>query len=380
MASTWAFWLLAILPGLLHPLLLWIYFLRFRERKDLIKVLLDRSVASGSASNRGEREKQKEEWKDKLDLNVPSFVAPVTITSLISIAGVVVIFDKHFGSANLLGLPTALFDYTRTIPTLAASAGFAGAYVWGLYDFVDRFRILSLPPSALHMIWFRLILGAVLGNFTEQLKAPNFAPVMAFALASLPVPSLLKWMQDFASQRFAIGGPVTPQPPKWELVQGLTPDIIDRLYEAGVTSMAHLGNQDPIRLLRGTNIAWRNILDMMDQAYLASYVGDSIDKLRCKGIRGSIEMAIFWQRGMSNDDRTSSDAAALVKSLAPDLGKDEVAVRNLARNLWEDPQVDRIWSLWWDRDEAGRPAAGTETGARADGKRDEAQAAPNREL
>ena len=32
--------------------------------------------------------------------------------------------------------------------------GLRGApYIWGLYDFVDRFRTLSLPAGALHMIW-----------------------------------------------------------------------------------------------------------------------------------------------------------------------------------------------------------------------------------
>ena len=362
MDSAVIFWLLALLPGLLHPFLLFIYFRRFDERKRLIALLLDRSVKSGPPAAMPERWKQHEEWQSRLDLNGTAYVLPVVITSLLSVVGAVVIFDRYFAGHNYFGLPAAVFDFTVKIPTLAAIAGFVGAYVWGLYDFVDRFRILSLPPSALHMIWFRIVLGAVLGAFSEQIIVKDFAPFFAFALASIPVPSLLKWVQDTASQRFAIGGQTPVVPPQWELVQGLTPDIISRLNEAGVSSVAHLGNQDPVRLMRSTNIEWRNVLDMMDQAYLASYVGKDIEKLRAKGIRGSIEMGTVYQRFRDPDPRRSSNAAEVMKSLAADLGIDEASVQNLARNLWADPQVDRIWSLWFDRD--GQAGAEDESGNR----------------
>ncbi|HLK67819.1 MAG TPA: hypothetical protein VKU19_30515 [Bryobacteraceae bacterium] len=349
-SGTAIFWALAILPGLLHPFLLLIYFIRFRERKTLIDLLLNRSTRSTGGPRQSERARRKEEWQGRIDLDLPTYLLPTVIASLISIAAAVVMVSLH-DPTNQLRLSGPLLAYTK-LATPAAVAGFAGAYVWGLSDFVDRFRILSLPASSLHMIWFRMLLGPVLGGYAQQLIAKDFAPVLVFALASIPVPALLKWMQDIATQRFAIGAPGAAVPPQWELVQGLTPDIVARLNEAGVTSTAHLGNQDPVSLLRKTNIEWRNILDMMDQAYLASYVGTNIDKLRARGIRGAIEMAIIWQRLTSTDTVVRDDADSLIKSIAVDLGKEESGVRNLIQNLWEDPQVERIWSMWYDRDES----------------------------
>jgi hypothetical protein len=355
LASTVLFWALALIPGLLHPLLLWIYNIRFGERKSLVARLLERSgTGDGSVPVRRAGLKQKEEWEGRLDLGLRTFVPPVCISALISTAAAVVILAAHLPN-NDLRLPPSLLAFAK-LATPAAIAGFAGAYVWTIYDFVDRFRTLSLPAGALHMIWFRLLLGPILGGYAAQLLNKDFAPVFSFALASIPVASLFKWMQDTASQKFSIGSQSSSVPPKWELVQGLTQDIVARLNEVGVSSVAHLANQDPVNLLRLTNIEWRNILDMMDQAYLATYVDDAIGKLRAKRIRGAIEMAVLCERIKHGDAATSANALAVIQSIAPDLGKDEASVRNLVQNLAEDPQVQRIWSLWWQPDVGDRPS------------------------
>jgi hypothetical protein len=345
LAATLVFWTMAIIPGLLHPFLFCIYYIQFGKRKELVARLLERSARrSDSVVRQRAGLRQKQEWQGRLDLALASYIFPILIASVISIAATVVMLSLNV-QTNVLRLSPLLWEYTR-IATPAAVAGFAGAYIWGLYDIVDRFRTLSLLPAALHMIWFRLLLGPVMGAYAQQLLAKDFAPVMAFALASIPVPSLLKWMQDTAAQRFAIGGAAQVVSPKWELVQGLTPDIISRLNEAGVSSIAHLGNQDPVRLLRLTNIDWRNILDMMDQAYLATYIDDGINKLRARGIRGAIEMAVLWDRLHDADAVTSAGALAVIQAIGTDLGKEETGVTNLVENLSEDPQVQRVWSLW----------------------------------
>jgi hypothetical protein len=91
---------------------------------------------------------------------------------------------------------------------------------------------------------------------------------------------------------------------------------------------------------------------MMDQAYLVIYIGEDIKKTRPKGIRGAIEGAVLWGRFVRGDPETRAYAEALMTSLAKDLEIELADVKNLLRNLWEDPQVDLIWSLWFERDEA----------------------------
>src|SRR3569832_241641 len=90
--STLLFWALAVIPGLLHPLLLWIYNIRFGERKSLVARLLARSgTGDGSVPVRREGLKQKEEWEGRLDLGLRTFVPPVCLSALISVAAMVVI-------------------------------------------------------------------------------------------------------------------------------------------------------------------------------------------------------------------------------------------------------------------------------------------------
>jgi len=129
----------------------------------------------------------------------------------------------------------------------------------------------------------------------------------------------------------------------WGMIQGLTPDIVDRLKEAGVSSAAHLANDDPIRLLRVTNIEWKNILDMIDQAYLALYVGDSISALRPLGIRGAVEMAELYRRRQHRGDPLPAPSGEVADALK--IGTE--AVTNLARNLAHDPVVTFLNRLWF---------------------------------
>jgi len=291
----------------------------------------------------------RQEWKNKLVLDLPGYLYRTAIASVLTASGTLFVLAR-FDSAQS-PLPSALVRIAGMAPP-AAVAGFVGAYLWSLYDLVDRFRVLNLPVGAVHVVWFRLLLGPLLGTYAQQLGifGTNFAPIAIFMIMAFPVADITKWLRDLASQRFSIGGPPPTAPPLWELIQGLTPDVISRLNEVGISNVAHLANQDPVNLLSRTNLEWRNVLDMMDQAYLVTYVEKNIEKLRIKGIRGSIEGAILWARLHSNDPTTKTDAAALIQSLAIDIGITENGVKNLLQNLWEDPQVDLIWSLWFDRD------------------------------
>ena len=67
--------------------------------------------------------------------------------------------------------------------------------------------------------------------------------------------------------------------------------MIDRLNEAGISNVQQLAFTDPLRLLVRTNLDWKVILDLVDQAFLALYVGAKIVELRSLGIRGAVELS-----------------------------------------------------------------------------------------
>lgn len=349
--ATVTFWLLAIMPGLLHPAVLYVYFQRFGARKTVLLSLIDRK-RTGAGRLTSTRD-QMVEWRQRLDLDLLAYMLPAAMCSLLSAGAGIVILSLH-DPGNQLHLSTGVKNLMASAQP-SVVAGFAGAFVWGMYDFVDRFRILNLSPAALQMTWFRLLLGPVLGYYIQFVVKDTLGPFLAFAVATLPVPDVAEWVRDKARSTLSMTASQAAAP-RWELLQGLTPDMVPRLIEADVSSVAHLANQDPINLLRRTNVEWRNVLDMMDQAYLCTYVDDKLPRLRSRGIRGAIEMAILHGRLQSDDLNARKESEDLVKALMADLGTDEASVRNLARNLYEDPQVDLVWTLWYERDESqGQP-------------------------
>jgi hypothetical protein len=163
----------------------------------------------------------------------------------------------------------------------------------------------------------------------------------------LPIREVLESLRDVARRAFGSdrAHPI-PEEASWSLIQGATPDIVERLDEADVTSIAALASQNPMALMKRTNIQWRALLDLMDQAILVTYVSDKIAPLRTIGIRGAIEAGILYLRTANPADTL---AAATLQKVADILDEGRLAsAQNLVRNLAEDAQVRLLWELWFD--------------------------------
>ena len=99
-----------------------------------------------------------------------------------------------------------------------------------------------------------------------------------------------------------------------------------------------------------TNLDWKTVLDLIDQAILFDYSGPNGASLRTIGIRGSIELATTEGDLRSQDDAVVAEAKKLVTVIATKLGQDEAGVRNLVNNAFEDIQVNLLWDLWADEE------------------------------
>jgi hypothetical protein len=350
-------WILAAVSGLIYPTLACAYFLQYGRRKAEVRQLLeisDLTSAYVAAFHRPPKEKSTEskEQANKvlnnvLDLNGKAWVIPLAICMLVAAAGTGVCListGRPFG-------PVSLETWIGRNVSPYAIAGFAGGYVWGLYDLLERFTIFNWTPASIHWLYFRLVLGPILGGYLALLFNPNIGPFVAFAVAAFPASTVRNWLRVWVRDKLSLPDPTESDvKPMWGMIQGLTPNIVDRLKEAGVSSAAHLANDDPIRLLRVTNIEWKNILDMMDQAYLTLYVGDSVSALRPLGIRGAVEMAELYRRRQHRGDPLPAPSGEVADALK--IGTE--AVTNLARNLAHDPVVTFLNRLWFGPLEHGR--------------------------
>jgi hypothetical protein len=346
-------WLVVISAAVVYPLLVVAYFARFKQHRDEIVDVLKANKETAEVYARAykfrsvEAKASEERWRQLVDLEGESYILPLFLLAVSS--GTWGLICAAHMAVGLGHKSSEAFNLLARVP-LGVITGFGGAYIWGLYDSLERFRILNWTPTSLYSTWVRLLVGAVLGDWATVVVKDDYASLFAFAVGTFPVETTRKWLQGIAIQRAGISQDKgTEQGPSWSLLQGATPQVIERLAEADVTTPAHLANVDPVTIFARTNIGWRNVLDLMDQAFLAIYIGDKIEKVRVAGIRGSIEMAFVWERLHSADAAVVEAAQRTVQALVEAVGVQESAVLNLIRNLDEDPQVDLLWSLWFER-------------------------------
>jgi hypothetical protein len=285
------------------------------------------------------------------------YVFPVFELALLNWAAVVIVLVR----AGFSMVPHELQLILAKIPPESLAA-LGGAAIWGMYDSVQRFQVIDLSPASLHYLALRIILTPVIAPlmgaaFSEPLKL-----LIAFAIGAFPVQTILDFIKGQARSKLQFTGQAEPvEPPTLNKLQGMTPSMLQRLENEGFEGVQHAAGADPFKLLLKTNIEWKVILDIIDQAILFDYIGDNMALLRPLGIRGSIEIATI-QQGLT-DQSTHDDAMKLVAVIAGVLKQDQAGVLNLIRNAYEDVQVNLIWALWGET-KLEAPPEGKETGDR----------------
>jgi hypothetical protein len=282
------------------------------------------------------------------------YLFPLFELALLNWAAVTIILVK----AGFPMLPGDLQHILAKIPPESLAA-VGGASLWGMYDSVERFQSIDLSPASLHYLALRLLLTPVIAYpvgmpFTDAAKL-----LVALAIGAFPVQTLLDFLKGQARSKLQLTGQPEPvEQPTLSKLQGMTPGMLQRLQSEGFEGAEHVAGADPFKLLLKTNLEWKVILDIIDQAILYDYVGDSIALLRPLGIRGSIEIATIKQSLDNSAER--DEAMKLVGAIAAVLKQDQTGVLNLIRNASEDVQVNLIWALWGETQI--EPEPGTEAG------------------
>ena len=270
---------------------------------------------------------------------------PLAILVLVSVIAMVIVLTR---AGFDLGLPDLLSKQIHSLG-LNVIAGLGGAFIWGTYDALRRYETIDLAPADLHYISLRLVLAPILAPMVTAAFTDSLQPVLAFGVGAFPVATLLNFIKGQARTKLNITGLSEPaEGPTLQYLQGITPTMLQRLKDSGFESVEHLAGADPIKMLLKTNIEWKVILDLMDQAILFGYVGEKIAKLRPLGIRGAIELATIQNSLESGEVQEAQRARNLVSYAAKVLEQDESAVLNMIVETYEDVQVNFLWSLWGD--------------------------------
>jgi len=194
-----------------------------------------------------------------------------------------------------------------------------------------------------------MLVAATLAPMVSGAFAESLRPLIAFAVGLFPTKEIFDFVRGQARKNLNLTISAQPtEKPNLHKLQGASEAMVGRLIDEGIESAAQLASYDPIKLLLRTNLQWKTILDIIDQAILFDYFGDKCEQLREFGIRGSIELASLHDDLADDDASIRAECGQLVARIASRLDVDEAAVRNAIRNAYEDIQVELLWDLWGD--------------------------------
>jgi hypothetical protein len=354
-------WFLALVPALIYPCICWAYWLTIKHKRAVINQILGtnqaRELYKRAYAPTAEPQHDPFSTLFGVTYHLPSYLMAIGLNMFFVFLGVQAslayyelptIFPEQYAAA-LRGAP------------LSMVAGLAGAYIWGVYETLRRYWSAELSSISLHFIWVRLMLFAVFGPVVEAVVKAEFAVLVAFAAAFLPLEVLVGFFGSQARQRLNIEAG-QGEKPTLEKLQGCTRAVIDRLSDEGIDSVSRLAYADPVRLLLRTNFEWKVILDMVDQAALYIYIGDKIDQLRPLGIRSGMELTDTFDL-IESDDLTPEEGRVLLSSIAQKLGMDELATRNLMFAIEGDAHFQFVRELWAKGSASHVAAAADEPGA-----------------
>jgi hypothetical protein len=349
------YWLAAVLPSLPFLLIYLAYrrtlsgkrltVLQVMVRKNVLKSYLNALGKSSKTENKPLTAEDVVQTLFNLYYHWGSYAFGIAVNMVVSCILCAAILSK---AGVPLGLPTALQELAgKMLPTVAF--GFAGAYIWDLYDLLNRYRGVDITPASFQFSWLRLLAGSIVGPLASLAVTEGLKNLVAFGIGVLPLQTIFQFVADYATKRLAITSNQTPsEDPTLHKLQGMTLNQIARLAEEGIDSTATLAYSDPIKLFLKTDIEWLVVIDMIDQALLFNYLGDKLPALRPEGIRGTIETAVIYERLNSEEKDEIAGANDLIARIAEKLGQSVPETLNLIRTIWEDGQVNLLWQLFGD--------------------------------
>jgi hypothetical protein len=250
------------------------------------------------------------------------YVLALTVGSFFT--GLVIVYLARSSFGNLLiGAP-------NTVPSPIQLA-LLGAFAWNLWVLFSGYDMLDLIPSTFYWITFRYVVAIMAGILASQIfKETGVASIFALTATVIPYPRLLEFLRSkVPGLREAHAG----EPPLWK-IQGMQQPTIDRLETLGIYTTQELAYVDPLMLLFRTHFQPKVVIDWIDQSLLYNYVGEGLNDLRTRGIRGSIELS-----GLKDDDPALEKVAKVLNITSNEL----IYFRDKLRN---DYQVKLISTLW----------------------------------
>ncbi len=219
----------------------------------------------------------------------------------------------------------------------------AGAYVWGIWEIIERVRERNLTPSEIRDLCFRWLVAIPVGYAFSLVAGDEFKPTFAFVASAFPLKTVQRLVREANLKKLGIASePVAASQQRlYTSIEGVSDVMASRLEELAVYTVLDMAYSNPIRIMVKTGVPIRTVLDWMDQALLRVYATtDQRATLLKFGMRCSVDVSEFVALHVVDQDDTLKELAGKLKMSPP------VATDFLHR-IAEDPQVRCLYHLWY---------------------------------
>ena len=223
---------------------------------------------------------------------------------------------------------------------------FVGVYLFNMGTTVRRLYLNDLSEhvfwSSINRLLLSLGLAVVISTAYKLGRDPDKEIQQYFYFVFFAIGFLanvfLGWVMEVALRITKIGKPKVSELPL-QMVEGINIWREFRLEEEGIEGVQNLATADVIDLAVKTHFNIRTLIDWIDQAILLDRLGVKARLLADKAfIKGAIDLA--WKSPLSTGNTTTAGLVAQVLEADPQLTAD------LMDNLYQDAQVQTIWTLW----------------------------------
>jgi hypothetical protein len=232
------------------------------------------------------------------------------------------------------------------IPTSVAAA-LAGAYVWSLYEIINRRNTRDLTSDELYPIAFRLATAVPIGlAFAEVLGSETKYSAFAFVATAFPFRDVNRLFRQrviksdlrdtMSSDARRLRGYLA------ETLQGFSADTVVRLEELNIATVLDMAYADPVYLMFRTGTPIRQVISWLDESLLSTYAGPRTADFAKLGAPCSIDVSHIWRRYESGEPGSEE----LLDAIGESLDMKRPVLEDLLRRVEMDPQVRFIFSVW----------------------------------
>ena len=258
-----------------------------------------------------------------------------------------------FSGVDLVACHSWVMGQISSVPVLFpglppyVAAALAGAYVWSLYEIINRRNTRDLTSDELYPIAFRLATAVPIGIALAQLLANDRTyTAVAFAATAFPFRDVNRLIRQKVIKG-DLRDPVSSDARRFrgylaETLQGFSPDTVVRLEELNIATVLDMAYADPVYLMLKTGTPIRQVITWLDGSLLATYAGPRTASFAKLGLPCSIDISDIWRRFK----RGAPESANYLKALAASLDMKQPVLEDLLRRVEMDPQVRFIFSVW----------------------------------